>query len=158
MVWLQVDSGETQSQYRFCTIPFSMISTSTTYNSSASQAATHLPSTTWRKYCPWIFKLLSIALGLSHNFLHNVLIKQLFKYIYSISKALNTVVRSANSSKSFSLSNAIVHVLPQKIVTNAVSPTPRLLSTTRNNASIFLLTDIIITAFIYVWKLTIIGF
>ena len=63
---------------------------------------------------PWIFKLLSMALGLSHNFLHNVLIKKLFKYIYSISKALNTVMRSINSSKSFSLSNAIVHVLPHR--------------------------------------------
>jgi hypothetical protein len=48
---------------------------------------------------PWIFELLSITKGLGHHFLHNVLVKKLLKYNYSISQALSTVLRSTNSTK-----------------------------------------------------------
>jgi hypothetical protein len=139
VVWLQVDSGETQSQAKFCTTPLAW-----------KVPVLHIwvilllhglpliyPLPLGGNIASCIFKLPSIALGIHHNFLHNKKNKKLLKYIYSISKDLKTVVRSAYSSKSFSLSNAIVHVLPQKIVTYAISPTPLLLSMTRSNASFF---------------------
>jgi hypothetical protein len=98
-----------------------------------SQAATHL--LLGENSVPWIFELLSVAIGLSHTFLHKIFLKNFFKYIYSISQTLSTISWSTNFTKRFS-SNITVHVLHRKLlsITEAVWPTPLFSPMSSNNA------------------------
>lgn len=97
-------------------------------------------------------------IGSSHNFLHNVFYQKLFKYIYSVSQTLNTLLMSTNPIKSFSLSDLIVHFLPQKIVITHAVLTHTTFITSVQVQCIILLTEASVPAFICIQKFIIISF
>jgi hypothetical protein len=130
----------------FCTVPISMNSDSTTHISSAVTDCHSFTLNCLEKILPLKFWTAQHSDGFSHNFLHNVFYQKLFKSIYSDSQALNTVLMSTNSTKSFSLSDLIVHFFSQQIIITHAVITHTVFITSVQAQCVILLTEISVTA------------
>ena len=100
----------------FWTVPISMNSDSMTHISSAVTDCHSFTLNHLEKILPLKFWTAQHGSWFQSQFSARCLCQKLFKYIYSISQTLNTVLMSTNSIKSFSLSDLIVHFLSQKII------------------------------------------
>ena len=118
-----------------CAIPINMKRSRKAHISSTAMGC-HLLSATWRKYCPLHFWTAQHSDWSQSQFSGQCPYQKLFKYIYRVSQTFSRDFRSTIYNESFSLSDVIVHVLPQNIIDidNAVSLTPLLSPTSSNTA------------------------
>lgn len=115
-----------------------MNSDSTTYISSAVTGCHTFTLDCLEKILPLKFWTAQLSDCFQSQFSAQCSYQKLFKYIYSVSQTLNTVLVSTNSTINFSLSDVIVHILPQKIIiTHAVSPTTVIANVQVYSASFF---------------------
>lgn len=142
----------------FCTVPISMNSDSTTHISSAVTDCRSFTLDRLEKILPLKFWTAQHSDWFQSQFSAQCLYQKLFKYIYSISQTLNTVLMSTNSTKSFSLSDLIVRFLPHKIIITHAIITQTAFITSVQVWCVILLTEISVTAFICVQKFIMILF